>query len=59
MAWTRVKHRAKVGNAVICDRWLDFDAFLADLGERPDGTVLRLHDTNGIFEPGNAAWVSK
>lgn len=41
----------------VCDRWLtSFEAFLADMGERPAGTMLgRLLDS-GNYEPGNAFW---
>lgn len=40
----------------ICDRWMSFTSFLADMGERPVGTSLgRIGDT-GHYEPGNCAW---
>jgi hypothetical protein len=40
----------------ICDRWLMFSNFLADMGERPEGKTLgRIGDT-GDYEPGNCEW---
>jgi hypothetical protein len=40
----------------VCERWLDFRNFLADMGERPDGTTLGRFGDVGNYEPGNCAW---
>lgn len=44
----------------ICDRWLkSFDAFLADMGERPAGKTLdRYPDPAGNYEPDNCRWAT-
>jgi hypothetical protein len=42
-----------------CDRWLNFNNFLCDMGERPTGKTLDRINNNGNYEPTNCKWSTK
>jgi hypothetical protein len=42
----------------VCERWMDYRNFLADMGEAPEGLSLDRINPDGNYEPGNCRWAT-
>lgn len=51
------KYYGAIGIAV-CDRWMEFEAFKADMWPRPEGKTLDRRDPNKGYSPDNCQWAT-
>lgn len=42
----------------ICERWMEFVNFLADMGDAPEGLSLERKDNDRGYEPENCVWAT-
>lgn len=69
--WAAMKQRCRDPHSIswkyygalgvkVCEEWMDFEAFLHDVGPRPSPkhSLDRYPDNNGDYRPGNVRWAT-
>jgi hypothetical protein len=54
----RCRHHPAYRSISVCTRWLKFENFLVDMGERPEGRTLDRRDPYGNYTPANCRWAT-
>lgn len=68
--WTNMKHRCSDPSNInypryggrgirVCERWMDYGNFIADMGLKPPRMTLERINNDADYQPGNCRWASK
>jgi len=57
--WHRIRNFEEYSHLTVCERWLLFENFYRDMGDRPEGLTIERNNNDLGYEPTNCRWATR